>query len=73
MLCVMCDVACDFVCDVVCDAGVSGGVKGLILCCLGVLVTDRQTNEWTETANQNGRVGHQITVGSVSSSLHWWS
>ena len=47
----MCDVVCVVVCDVVCDVvgGVEGGgkVEWLILSCLGVLITDRQTNERT--------------------------
>ena len=47
----MCDVVCDDVCDDVCDS-VSGGegsgkVERLILCCLGVLIHDKQTNERT--------------------------
>ena len=40
----MYDDVCDGVCDVVCDVvwGVEGGgkVKWLILCCLGVLISD---------------------------------
>ena len=30
-----------------CDVGVSGGVECLILCCLGVLITDRRTDGQT--------------------------
>ena len=50
--CLCCDVVCDGVWDVVCD-GVIGGeccgkVKWMILCCLGVLLTDRQTDERTD-------------------------
>ena len=44
----MCDGVYDDVCDVVCDVvwGVEGGgkVKWLILCCLGVLLSDGVTD-----------------------------
>ena len=49
MLCVMmCVMVCVMLCVMlVCDVGVCGGVELLILCCLGVLITDERTNERT--------------------------
>ena len=44
----MCDVVCDIVSDVVSGSEGSGKVKGLIFGCLGVWVTDRQTDGRTD-------------------------
>ena len=42
------DVVCDVVCDGVTGSEGNGKVKWLILSCLGVLVTDWQTDERTD-------------------------
>ena len=47
-VCYVCDDVCDVICDVVWGVEGGGKVKWLILCCLGVLISDGQTNRRTD-------------------------